>query len=153
MASKCSCATSGGRRPPLPGRRCGVAASRFSVRDGLLRVGTSDNWRTVLFSVDGSFTGWDVRAEYLAGRHPLTLGDLAFPTVDDRTGYIEIGAALTPKLWLHVQWEFQNADFKRPAQPTVNANVHLDRNFAVALDYAFRKDLVLKLEGHRDRGF
>ncbi len=140
-------------RTPIPGLRFGVAASRFTVRDGLPRVGASDDWRTVLLSVDGSFTSWDVRAEYLAGRHPLTLGDLAFPTVNDRTGYIEIGAALTPKLWLHVQGEFQNADFKRPAQPVVNANVHLDRNFAVALDYAFRKDLVLKLEGHRDRGF
>ena len=30
--------------------------------------------------------------------------------------------------------------------------VHLDRNLGVALDYFFRQNLVLKLEGHQDRG-
>ena len=138
-------------RTPVPGLRFGAAASRFTVRDGLLRVGTSDDWKSLLLSVDSSFAHWDVRAEYLAARHPLTLSGIAFPTVDARGGYLELGAALTPKLWLHVQGEYQTSDFKRPAHPT--ATVHLDRNVGIALDYFFRKDLVLKLEGHQDRGF
>jgi photosystem II stability/assembly factor-like uncharacterized protein len=138
-------------RTPIPGLRFGAAASRFTVRDGLLRVGDGDDWRSLLLSVDGSFAHWDVRAEYLAGRHPLTLAGIAFPTVDTSGGYLELGAALTPKLWLHLQGEFQTGDFKRPGHPS--ADVHLDRDLAVALDYAFRKDLVLKLEGHQDRGF
>ncbi len=138
-------------RTPVSGLRFGAAVNRFTVRDSLLGVGASDDWRSLLLSVDGSFAHWDVRAEYLAGRHPLTLSGIAFPTVDTRGGYLELGTALTPKLWLHLQGEFQNGDFQRPAHPGLD--VHLDRDLAVALDYAFRKDLVLKLEGHQDRGF
>jgi hypothetical protein len=136
---------------PIAGLRFGAAASRFTVRDGLLRVHTSDIWKSWLLSADGRFGGWDVRAELLGARHPLAVSGVAFPTVDSLGGYVEVGAQLLPRLALHVQGELANADFKRPAHPTVG--VHVDRDLAIALDYAFRPDVVLKLEGHEDRGF
>jgi len=136
---------------PVNGLRFGVAANRYGVRDGVMRVGSSDNWRTILLTADASFPHWDVRAEYLAARYPLAISGIGFPTVDGKGGYIEAGVALTQRLWLHVQDEFQNADFKRPANPTIG--VDLDRNLGVVLDYKAGQRVVLKLEGHRDRGF
>jgi photosystem II stability/assembly factor-like uncharacterized protein len=136
---------------PIAGLRFGLAANRYTVRDGLLRVSSSDDWRTILLTADGSFPHWDVRAEYLAARHPLAISGIGFPTVDSDGGYAEAGIALTPRLWLHAQVEFQHADFKRPAHPTIGVNI--DRNFGAVLDYKAGQRVVLKLEGHRDRGF
>ena len=92
----------------VPGLRFGAAASRFTVRDGPLRVGTSDDWKTLLLSVDGSFTHWDLRARPGRPRHPLTLsGDRLPHGRHPRRLFLELGAAFRPKLWLHVQGEYQ----------------------------------------------
>jgi photosystem II stability/assembly factor-like uncharacterized protein len=136
---------------PVTHLRFGLAASRFSLRDGLMRVNASDRWTTLLFSIDASFPNWDVRAEYLASRHPQLLSGIAFPKVDSRGGYVEAGIAIIPKLWIHGQTEFRNGNFKRPAQPTLH--VQLDRNYVLGADYLFTPNIVLKLEGHHDRGY
>ena len=53
----------------------------------------------------------------LAARHPLTLSGIAYPRSTPAAAILELGSALTPKLWLHVQGEYQTGDFERPAHP------------------------------------
>jgi hypothetical protein len=64
------------------------------------------------------------------------------------SGYAHAGVRLTDKLSANAQIEFSTLTIKEIPRP-----IHLDKDRALGLDYAFRRDLLLKVEGHWNRGF
>jgi hypothetical protein len=95
------------------------------------------NWHA---SIDGNFDRFRLSAEYT--RHTFASGDFD-------AYYAHAGARVTKKLSLnalagrsHLRFSIPQASFDRD----------LERDLALGLSYAFRRDLIVKVENHWTRG-
>jgi len=128
---------------PIDGLRFGGGGSRATMEGGVLRSNgrkeTKHDWH---FGFDGNFDRFAARGEYRA----TTLRDVTY-----RGYYGQAGARLVGGLSLNAQGEVGHATVR---SSLVGAReVPLIRDYAVGTNYAFRPDLVLKLEGHRTKDF
>jgi hypothetical protein len=121
---------------PMEGLRFGLGGNRSTDSNLLPPHGPDDkqthkNWYV---SLDGNFERFLFQAEYRKS-----------VTVDQKyhSYYVLAGVKLYEKLGLNVQAEFAELTI-----PNFISNVKLSRDYAVGLRYAFRPDLVLKLEEH-----
>ena len=120
---------------PIDGLRVGAGASRYAVVNGSVLPGI---WRESHASVDGSFTRITVRGEYRR---------IATPDITYWTYYGYAALHVTPRLTLHTQLDY--ADLAAGSLSRFSYN----DDQAVAASYAFRSNLVVKVEGHTTRGY
>ncbi len=130
--------------------RFGLGFGRFDLTRGVMRVGPQDRWETLLLSAEADFGPWFARGELLAAEHPLRLPGVApFPDVDTTGAYLQIGVRPLPPLTLTAQLELTEMKFHAPMPATVD----LDEDLAIGARWAFRPEIVLKLEWHRNEGY
>jgi hypothetical protein len=118
---------------PLPGLRIGTGGMRYDVEepDGF-------RWETWHVSLEGELGRVMTHVEY-------KLIDFGQGTYDG--GYAHLGIQATGKAAIHAQYDYSNLDidFFRTGD--------FDDDMALGLSYAFRPDLVLKLEHHWNEGY
>ena len=134
---------------PLDGLRVGGGASRATMEGGLLRAPgekeTARNWHAGL---DGNFDRFTLRGEYRNSEYK----NLSY------VGYYgQTGARLFRGLSVNVQAEVGTATIPEGAVfggvPYPRFEIPLIHDNSVGLNYAFRSDLMLKLEAHQTKGF
>ncbi len=129
-------------RPPVPGLRVGLAGQSFLVSGAIRRPpGLQERWEIGVGSLEWLHPRIAVRAEGIVAR----TNDSEYVGT-----YGQVGIHLTPKLTLNLQ--VQRADLEIET-PRSTMDVPLDRDRAVGLSYAFRSDVVAKLEVHDNEGF
>lgn len=119
---------------PIEGVRFGGGASREEVQNGAF-PGTWKEWH---LSADVNLPKATARGEY-------RVFDL--PTLRYTAYYGSLDVHVTDQFSLHGLADF--ADFTYPPLPKVSFN----KEFAAGVSYAFRPNLVLKVEGHTTKGF
>jgi hypothetical protein len=122
---------------PVSGLRIGAGGMRYDVLAG----GSEDKtigWKTYHVSAAWESGRVAAHAEYKK---------IDFGGGDYNAGYLHVGVNATDKLSIHGQIDRAdlNIDFFRSGD--------FDDDHALAVDYAFRPDLVLKLEHHWNEGF
>ncbi|NJL29587.1 MAG: hypothetical protein HC897_17720 [Thermoanaerobaculia bacterium] len=131
---------------PVTGLRFGVAAQRFDQVGGLvdLRSGESDRFTTYLFSIDGDFSRFVVRAEaQLLKTQFAFIPDAEFPAAYGLVGY-----HVTDKLSVYLLREDSKSKFSfGSALPSFESTFHKD--WALSAVYAFNPQALLRLEAHR----
>jgi hypothetical protein len=139
--------TLGGRlwlHTPIDGLEVGIGGSRSDATGGLYRpAGVTTRDDAWIASINGDFTRFDLRGEYLSAR-----------VDDDAAQYIgyygQGGVQLTEKLQLNAQLQIARLSFEVPGFAW---DEELGRDFALGLKYSPLPNLALKLEGHRARGY
>jgi hypothetical protein len=143
---------------PLQGLRVGGAVTRFSARNIL---GAPAEQRDELLwsqgSVDGQFERFTVRAE----ASQVTFRDATTDVYSGslRAAYAQVGVSLTSRLSFTAQAEIQriSVDIPEPQPPFPPQPLELDwtqqRDLGLAARYLLSPNVVLKLEGHRARGY
>ncbi len=135
---------------PVPGLRFGLGAHRFDVTGGLLRAGESDRWEAKFLSIDGDFDRFVIRSEVYFRELPLALPGAGGTKVKSESYYVQLGYRIAN--WaIFVQVERAGLYTKIPFLPPFDIQVWKDN--AVAVNYKFRPDLVVKLELHDNEGF
>jgi hypothetical protein len=124
---------------------------------GLRLRGTFSKWEQASFfvpderdemgyligSVDGSFTRFNVRSEFAR----LDLGH----GFQMDLGYAQAGVRLHPRITVNAQYEVSKFEMEIPFMGKIEQTSLED--YAVGANYALSPNVVLKLEGHRARGF
>jgi hypothetical protein len=129
---------------PLAGLRVGAGAFRFRLADRFLgRVSEKVGVAGVQLSVDATRERWTLRAE--AQR-------IAFAAGGYRALAVQAGAHLTDKLSAHAQADVAHLEYELPADGRAfDGRYHVD--YGAGLNFAFRSELVLKLEAHHVEGY
>jgi hypothetical protein len=143
---------------PLQGLRVGGAVTRFSARNIL---GAPAEQRDELLwsqgSVDGQFERFTVRAE----ASQVTFRDATTDVYSGslRAAYAQVGVSLTSRLSFTAQADILRISFDvpEPQPPFPPQPLELDwtqqRDLGLAARYLLSPNVVLKLEGHRARGY
>ena len=134
---------------PIDGLRVGGGASRATTSGGLLRAPgekeTSRNWHA---SVDGNFDRFTLRGEYR---------DVDYKNIGYVGYYGQAGARLFRGLSVNAQSEVGTATIPQGAVfngvPYPRFEIPLIRDNSVGVNYAFRSDLIFKVEAHQTNGF
>ena len=123
---------------PLPGVRAGGGAYRCTVDPA---TGAAADYLMVHASVEADFDRWTVASEYLTG-------DLdAYGRYD--AWYAQIGVQASRRLGIHLRGARARMDIPINGH-SVNARISDD--LGLAINYALRPAVVLKLEGHTNTG-
>ena len=130
---------------PINGLRLGTGGSRFTVKNDLLAGIAGKNKIAVdlyQFSIDGSFEKVIARTEFeyvkfLPGHY--------------RAYYAQFGYRVCDKLMLLAQGDF--ASLRLVVPPGAVFDRSLNRDYAIGANYAFRSNVVLKVETHWVKGF
>jgi hypothetical protein len=130
---------------PLSGLRVGGGSERATVSDGAIsRPGekqTLDGWHA---GVDGTFNRLTTRGEY---RHTREGTGLYYNGYYGQAGMRMIGA-----LSLNAQAEASDVQLRKLPQ-IGDLNLKYNRDYALGVNYAATSQLMLKLEGHKTKGF
>jgi hypothetical protein len=133
---------------PLSGLRLGAGYCHFDAKKGLFQVKTLDPHWLVHASVDASFEGFYFRSELIESRTPDRLAPrLVAPKLTYRAYYGQAGVNLTPQFSVNLQADFSAVDIGLGAGYS-----DLNVDYALSLVYKLRPNLVVKVEGHRNRG-
>ncbi|HEV8579126.1 MAG TPA: hypothetical protein VGX68_08585 [Thermoanaerobaculia bacterium] len=118
---------------PVPGLRIGAGGMRYDVLEP-----DGNRWKTYHVSLEEEIGRFVSHVEYKKI-------DFAEGTYD--AGYIHLGVQATDKITVNGQYEYSdlNIDFFREGD--------FDDDTALGVNYAFRPDLVLKLEHHWNEGY
>ena len=129
---------------PIDGLRVGGGASRATMSGGLLRTpGTKETKRDWNVGVDGAFDRFAARGEYRG---------TIYKNLTYRGYYGQVGARVVGPLSLNAQGEVGTA-MARNGATYRELEIPLIRDYAVGANYAFRSDLVFKLEAHRTKDY
>jgi hypothetical protein len=129
---------------PIDGFRVGGGASRATMDGGLLRTnGRKETKRDWNVGVDGSFDRFAARGEYRG---------TIYKNLTYHGYYGQVGARVVGPLSLNAQGEVGTA-IARNGATYRELEIPLIRDYAVGANYAFRSDLVLKLEAHRTKDY
>jgi hypothetical protein len=129
---------------PIDGFRVGGGASRATMDGGLLRTnGRKETKRDWNVGVDGSFDRFAARGEYRG---------TVYKNLTYHGYYGQVGARVVGPLSLNAQGEVGTA-IARNGATYRELEIPLIRDYAVGANYAFRSDLVLKLEAHRTKDY
>jgi hypothetical protein len=129
---------------PIDGFRVGGGASRATMDGGLLRSnGRKETKRDWNVGVDGSFDRFAARGEYRG---------TIYKNLTYRGYYGQVGARVVGPLSLNAQGEVGTAVARNGATYR-ELEIPLIRDYAVGANYAFRSDLVFKLEAHRTKDY
>ena len=124
---------------PLRGLRFGLAGHRSTWSNSLQTAPGSkvphNRWAA---SVDGNFERFRVSAEF---------EEDTFPDTAAKASYVLVSLHVTGKLSLNLQASQQHLKLDLAA-----FDEQLSRDYAAGLSYAFRPDLVVKVENHWARG-
>lgn len=143
---------------PLRGLRVGGAVTRFSARNIL--GAPAEQRDEMLWShsaVDGHFGRFTVRAE---GSH-VTFRDATTDVYSGslRAAYVQVGMSLTSRLSFTAQADIQRIaiEIPEPQPPFPPQPLDVDwtqhRDLGLVARYLLSPSVVLKLEGHRARGY
>lgn len=128
---------------PIDGLRFGVGGNRATAREGWLPEGASE-WRQVMQgSIDGNFARFITRAEY---RHAKTES-----SVQERAYMVQLGYRIVPKVMVVVQQDANRVHMPPFGEFASLQDTTVGRDRALAVNYFFRPDLVLKVEAHQNR--
>jgi hypothetical protein len=129
---------------PIDGLRVGGGGSRATMQGGVLRTpGTKDTKRDWHAGIDGSFDRFAARGEYRG---------TVYKNLTYHGYYGQVGARVVGPLSLNAQGEVGTA-MARNGATYRELEIPLIRDYAVGANYAFRSDLVMKLEAHRTKGY
>jgi len=120
-------------RTPLPGVRFGLGGQTYNLRGGSRPPGQKDDWSSWYASFDGEYRRVKLQAEYRAVN---ITDDTAF-----KAFYLLAGVNVLKGLTVNALADFGNLKF-----PGVDRDLH--RDWAIGLNYAFRPNLVGKIEQH-----
>jgi hypothetical protein len=134
---------------PLDGLRVGAAGVRFTVRDILGAPADAEDPEALLVaSLDGRFGAVGARSEFL---HVAFGEDELGYTGTADIYYGELTLDVTDRLTLMGQAQWQDFAIEIPAF-MLSMDENLERDLSVGVRYAYRPNVVLKLEGHRYSG-
>ncbi|HEV8579508.1 MAG TPA: hypothetical protein VGX68_10550 [Thermoanaerobaculia bacterium] len=121
---------------PVPGLRIGTGGMRFEIEQPDGGKGHAENYHGSL--------AWELGrvATHIEARHV----DLPTAALDE--GYIHLGVQVADKVTVNGQYDTTNAK-----NDIVRKTVKIDKDTALGVNYAFRPDLVLKLENHWNEGY
>ncbi|HET7459327.1 MAG TPA: hypothetical protein VFJ74_16875 [Gemmatimonadaceae bacterium] len=129
---------------PIDGFRVGGGASRATMDGGLLRSnGRKETKRDWNVGVDGAFDRFAARGEYRG---------TIYKNLTYHGYYGQVGARVVGPLSLNAQGEVGTA-MARNGATYRELEIPLIRDYAVGANYAFRSDLVFKLEAHRTKDY
>jgi hypothetical protein len=127
---------------PVEGVRLGFGANRIDATGGEFQKGFTDTQKNFYYSLDASFERVMVRVEYYDDRY--TGGDW-------KAIYGEVVVKATDRLRLMANMERGDMKFTVPDFAVFEGN--WNKEVGVGLNYAFRPDLVLKVEHHWHEGY
>ena len=134
---------------PLDGLRVGAAGMRFTVRDILGAPADAEDPEALLVaSLDGRFGAVGARSEFL---HVAFGEDELGYTGTADIYYGELTLDVTDRLTLMGQAQWQDFAIEIPAF-MLSMDENLERDLSVGVRYAYRPNVVMKLEGHRYSG-
>lgn len=124
-------------KTPISSLRVGAGAIHYDVLD-LGNPGHASHWKTHHFSLDGEFGRVMAQVEYKY---------IDFAEGTYVAGYAHLGVKVADKVTLNAQYDYAdlNIDFFRSGR--------FDTDRVLGVSYAFRLDLVLKMEHHWNEGF
>ena len=129
---------------PIEGLRVGGGAGRATMDGGVLRKpGLKETQRDWHAGIDGAFDRFAARGEYRG---------TIYRNLTYRGYYGQAGARVFGPLSVNAQGEVGTVEARNGATYR-ELEIPLIRDYAVGVNYAFRSDLLLKLEGHRTKGF
>ena len=128
---------------PVDGLRFGLGALRVTETEGFLPKGVEHDQKTIHGSIDANFARFVVRGEY---RHTNVEGGSS-----DKAMYGQVGVRVLPRLMVVVQADREKIHVPSmgPFMPAMDQTT--GRDVALALNYFFRSDVVMKVEAHRNR--
>jgi hypothetical protein len=130
---------------PIDGFRLGGGASRATMDGGVLRLaGPKETKREWHVGVDANFDRFAARSENV---------NIVYPNLSYRGYYGQGGVRVLGGLTLNGQGEVGRVMIRNLPGPVSAFDIPLIRDYAAGANYAFRSDLVLKVEGHRTNGF
>lgn len=135
---------------PVNGLRLGAGALTWLL-DGPNSGAEKDRWDAYHVSIDASFERWVFRAEARRWRFDQDFGAfLGLPVaIEGRAGrngyYGQLGAWITPEIGLFVQYDDTGLEDNLGLIPQLDT---FNEDFAAALNYRFRPDLVARVEYH-----
>lgn len=133
---------------PISGLRFGAGFQTYDVSGGILELpGTSPNWQDWLVSLDAVFEKWIFRTEFRNLRPTVTS---LLPTTfnaDIDNLYAQLGFHPGFKWRFYLQYE-QTKDDNVSTSLIETFSRTSWREYAVAINYAFNANLVLKAEFH-----
>lgn len=143
---------------PLPGLRIGGSVARFSARDVMGAPSEQrDAMRGYQGSVDGQFERFTVRAEARRITFRDATTNVYFGHLEG--AYAQVGVNLTPRLSLTAEADIQRISFNvpEPQPPFPPEPLEMDwaqqRDLGLSARYLMSPSVVLKIEGHRARGY
>jgi hypothetical protein len=127
---------------PVEGLRIGLGGRRYETDDEVLGTDTITSWEA---AIDGRFERLLLRAQSL---------DARFEGGKYRSYFVQAGYNVTPRLVVNAQWEKAELAITLPVGPVAVPFDYPDfsEDFALGVNFAFRPDVVLKLEGHANEG-
>lgn len=133
---------------PHPGIRIGGGGQTYNVSGGFLRrPGTQTTWYDYHLSFDGVFSRFVFRTEVRRNRFLATFPNLREVKVPLDAYYAQFGYFITPK-W-RVWAQFEKAEAERSSRSFANTiKLNFRRDYAVALNYLLRPNVVFKAEHH-----
>ena len=120
-------------RTPLPGVRVGLGGQTYNLRGGSRLPGQKDDWNSWYVSFDGEYQRVKLQAEYRA----VNIGE----ETDFKAFYVLAAVNVRKGLSVNALGDFGNLEF-----PGLDRDLH--RDWAVGVSYAFRPNLVAKVERH-----
>jgi hypothetical protein len=128
---------------PVDGVRFGMGALRYTSNGiSVGELGPECTWKHWFVSGDVSFKRFVIQSEY---KHATFENGWYY------TAYGLFGVRLIDKLKINFQAEISKVKFSVPYIGT--AEVDMDKDYAIGINYYFRPDLVVKLENHWNKGF
>jgi hypothetical protein len=139
---------------PLQGLRVGAGGTRFELDDFKELAGRTGEvaGHVVQAAVDGNFTRFQLRGEW----EQQQTGEFLYTAQ-----YVQAGVKATERLSLNVQREQANAyttakpvivGVPREQTPTSRSHSRYALDHAVGVNFAFRPNVIVKVEGHENRG-
>jgi hypothetical protein len=134
---------------PIDGLRLGGGASRATMDGGLLRnPGEKETMRSWHGGVDGNFDRFSLRSEFRKSE---------YKNIEYVGYYGQAGVRIFRGLSVNAQREVGTATIPAGAElggvTYPRFEIPIIRDNAAGLNYAFRPDLMLKLEAHQTKGF
>ncbi|HEX4955503.1 MAG TPA: hypothetical protein VF017_19090 [Thermoanaerobaculia bacterium] len=134
--------------------RLGLGFNRFELRGAPGFFDAEDSWKTALLSAE-----WDpgtvfLRGELLWADHPFRYPAVGlYPDGDTRAAALQLGVRPHPKLSLLAQASATRLEASGgpPLAPELELDVNQD--LALGASWAFRPEVVLKLEIHDNEGY
>lgn len=144
---------------PIEGLRFGVGANRYDVSGGLIRVDEKDRWETAIFSIDGDFERFLLRAELYRREVPVAFANgLSVAELKSDAYYVQAGYRFSPNWAVYVQVERGDVSFALPFVGELSddfwKDIGLSLSYQTVTNIGERPmNLVFKAEIHDNEGY